>query len=159
MAWNFAADPSERRAYPFELNVDSSPWTVDLRPMVREAVTEHLAGSSSARISGRFHATLAQATADVVSRIAELRGLPPVVLTGGCFQNALLTQGVLERLPPRLPVYRNREAPPGDGGIALGQVLVANALARAAGATERRRTDDEKSSAKEQVCASVSPVG
>ncbi len=158
MAWNFAADPGETEAYPFDVNLDSSPWTVDLRPMVREAVAEHLAGVPSARISGRFHATLGQATAEVVSRIAELHGPLPVVLTGGCFQNALLTESVLERLPARLEVYRNQNAPPGDGGIALGQALVADAVAKAAGARQGHPTDDEKPLAKEQICASVYPV-
>ncbi len=158
MAWNFAADPDEAVAYPFDLHVDSSPWTVDLRPMVREAVTDLLAGSSSARISARFHATLAQATAEVVSRIADLRGFLPVVLTGGCFQNALLTRCVLERLPPRFAVYRNRDVPPGDGGIALGQTLVADALSKVDDAPGRWNAPDQKLALTEQICASVYPV-
>jgi hydrogenase maturation protein HypF len=158
MAWNFAADASEKEPYPFESDMASSPWTVDLRPMVREAVSEYLAGHPSARISGRFHATLGQATVDMVSRIADWRGHLPAVLAGGCFQNALLTHQVLERLPRGFPVYRNREAPPGDGGIALGQALVANALARTARGTERRNNSDEQPSSTERVCASVSPV-
>jgi hypothetical protein len=82
-----------------------------------------------------------------------------VILTGGCFQNALLTQRVLERLSPRFPVYRNQMAPPGDGGIALGQALVANALCEAGLAAGRRNRSDEEPASKEKTCASVSPVG
>jgi hydrogenase maturation protein HypF len=49
-----------------------------------------------------------------------------VVLTGGCFQNALLTGRVRARLlATGLEVYTHQEVPPGDGGIALGQVSIA----------------------------------
>jgi len=50
----------------------------------------------------------------------------PIVLTGGCFQNGLLTERVRSRLSEagRL-VYTHKRVPPGDGGIALGQVLLA----------------------------------
>ena len=144
MAWNFAADPEETGSYPFVIHADSSPWKVDLRPMVRRAVADFLEGSSSARISARFHATLAQATAEVVSHIVELRGPLPVVLTGGCFQNDLLARRVLERLVPRFAVYRNQEVPPGDGGIALGQALVADALSKIEGASGRRNIPEQK---------------
>jgi hydrogenase maturation protein HypF len=146
MAWNFAADPSEIGSYPFELQMDTPLWKIDLRPTVREAVADFRAGSPAAAISSRFHSTLAQATAEVVCRIVDSRGLLPVVLTGGCFQNALLTRRVLERIPPRLTVHRNRSAPPGDGGIALGQALVADALVKAAGVTERRGSVTRNSS-------------
>ena len=50
----------------------------------------------------------------------------PVVLTGGCFQNARLVEGVLARLGGEREVVRHRLVPPGDGGIALGQALVAD---------------------------------
>jgi hydrogenase maturation protein HypF len=52
------------------------------------------------------------------------------VLTGGCFQNARLTEGILGELSGAFAVYPHRHVPPGDGGIALGQALVADAVAR-----------------------------
>jgi len=51
------------------------------------------------------------------------------VLTGGAFANPLLAEGVRAGLAD-LEVYTHGEVPPGDGGIALGQALVADALAR-----------------------------
>ena len=49
-----------------------------------------------------------------------------IVLTGGCFQNTLLTERVRERLlEGGFTVYSHQRVPPGDGGIALGQVFVA----------------------------------
>ena len=51
----------------------------------------------------------------------------PIVLTGGCFQNPLLAEGLVHELAD-LAVYLPRAAPPGDGGLALGQALVATCL-------------------------------
>ncbi|KYF81250.1 hypothetical protein BE11_39050, partial [Sorangium cellulosum] len=58
-----------------------------------------------------------------------------VVLSGGCFQNALLAASIRERLAARgVEVYTPRLYPPGDGGLSLGQVFVA--ARRGAGALE-----------------------
>jgi hydrogenase maturation protein HypF len=54
------------------------------------------------------------------------------VLTGGCFQNAMLAERVLRELKD-LRVFLHRSVPPGDGGLALGQAAVAGALARSGG--------------------------
>jgi hydrogenase maturation protein HypF len=54
----------------------------------------------------------------------------PVVLTGGCLQNARLAEGLLGELSPAFAVYTHAHVPPGDGGLALGQALVADAVSR-----------------------------
>jgi hydrogenase maturation protein HypF len=51
----------------------------------------------------------------------------PVVLTGGCFQNDLLTRRTIEQLVPA-SVFLHGRVPPGDGGLALGQAFVASAI-------------------------------
>ena len=65
-----------------------------------------------------------------VEAAAEVYGSLPVALSGGCFQNPRLAEGVAARLEPRFKVYFNRSVPPGDGGIALGQAVVASAIAK-----------------------------
>jgi hydrogenase maturation protein HypF len=57
-------------------------------------------------------------------------GRLPVVLTGGVFQNPIMAEGVLRALTPEFDVYLHADVPPGDGGIALGQVVIADAIAR-----------------------------
>jgi hydrogenase maturation protein HypF len=53
-----------------------------------------------------------------------------VVPTGGCFQNPWLAEGLLAALGGEFDVRLQAEVPPGDGGLALGQALVADAVAR-----------------------------
>ena len=122
---NMAADPHESAAYDFVVHDDAAVLEVDLRPAVRGAVSDLLRHTSAPIVSARFHNTLVAATGFVVRRIVSYTGALPVTLTGGCFQNARLAEGVAAALRPDLTVYLHRRVPPGDGGISLGQALVA----------------------------------
>jgi hydrogenase maturation protein HypF len=113
--------------YPFDVDGAGPVEALDLRPAWRALVAEVLAGVPPGPISARFHATLARAGAELVRRAARRTGALPVVLTGGCFQNARLAEGVLGELAGDFPVYLPGEVPPGDGGLALGQAVVADA--------------------------------
>jgi hydrogenase maturation protein HypF len=130
LEWNGVAEPSERGSYPYDIDRRSSPWTVDLRPMVREIVCEALAGRPASMISARFHNTLVAATAEAVRAAAREHGRLPVVLTGGCFQNPRLAETLAADLEEQFTVYLHRRVPPGDGGLALGQAAVAAAMTR-----------------------------
>jgi hydrogenase maturation protein HypF len=130
LAWNGVADAAAHEAYPFDLDTSVTPWLIDPRPMVRAVVRDLQAGVPAAAISARFHAGLAAATVDVMARIARTCGALQVVLSGGCFQNPRLAHEVATRLAPSRHVFLNRLVPPGDGGIALGQAVVAAAIAR-----------------------------
>ena len=101
-------------------------WELDLRPMVRALVDDIRSGTSAATISARFHNTIVAATVEIARSALDLHGDMPVVLSGGCFQNARLT----ESIGAPLHAYVNRRVPPGDGGIALGQAFVAAARLR-----------------------------
>jgi hydrogenase maturation protein HypF len=125
-AWNSIADEGERGRYPFALDSSARVPELDLRPAVRAAVEDFLAGSGAAQISARFHDTLAAATGALVRHALRESGPLPVVLTGGCFQNDLLARRVVEALAGE-SVYLHGNVPPGDGGLALGQAFVASA--------------------------------
>ena len=129
-AWNLAADARVYGMYPFGIDACRSTLELDLRPMVRALIEEHLRGVPAARLAAKFHDTLAHATATLARLVRDRVGSFPVVLTGGCFQNARLAESLKTALEPDFTVYLHRQVPPGDGGIALGQVLVADATTR-----------------------------
>jgi hydrogenase maturation protein HypF len=129
--WNMAADRSEQGRYPVVVRDGVQPWEIDPRPMVRAAVLDLVGGVSPSIVSARFHHTIADATVEIGRSALALRGDMPVVLSGGCFQNALLTDAVMNGFDASTPVLMNRAIPPGDGGIALGQAVIADAQIRA----------------------------
>jgi hydrogenase maturation protein HypF len=130
LEWNVAASGDERGRYRYEIDRTPPMCVLDLRPAVRDAVFELIGGEPACRISARFHNTLAAATVDLVRCVGHTFGHLPVALSGGCFQNRRLTESVLAGLAPDFAAYVHRSVPPGDGGLALGQAVVADALAK-----------------------------
>lgn len=130
LEWNGVADVAEAGRYGYVVDEDRCPCEIDFRQMTRDVVRDLVAGVPASVISARFHNTMIAATAEVVRRTARLHGRLPVVFTGGCFQNARLAEGLARELRSEFTVYLHRDVPPGDGGIALGQAVVAAAIAR-----------------------------
>jgi hydrogenase maturation protein HypF len=128
IAWDDVANDAVHDAYPFALDRNETPMEVDLRPTVRAAVEDVLAGYSPADVSARFHNTLVNLTVEVLEGLLAEIGDVPVALTGGVFQNARLAAGVAQNLTSKIKLLRHSEVPPGDGGIALGQALIADAF-------------------------------
>jgi len=126
VAWTHtAAGHSRGLPYSFAIDDREATWVIDPRPMVREIVDDLRGGRELAHVSARFHHTIVVATASVLRRAAARFGVQPVVLTGGCFANRHLAEGLLDELRGELDVRLQRAVPPGDGGIALGQAAVA----------------------------------
>jgi hydrogenase maturation protein HypF len=133
MALEFAAEGSKPEAYPLPLS-DDMPAVADWEPLIRAVMADRAAGLPIGRISARFH----NALAEMGVAIARRSGCSRVVLTGGCFQNALLTERVRARLlQSGFDVYTHHCVPPGDGGISLGQIFVAAAKTQGASYVSR----------------------
>jgi len=130
LEWNQAADPLVAHTYPFDIHDDGEIDELDLRRAFRRALWDRAAGEHTGTISAAFHNTLAAATAALVRRVVRREGRLPIVASGGCFQNARLAEGVRAALAPEHEVFLHENVPPGDGGIALGQAVVANAQPR-----------------------------
>ena len=119
-------ESSERGSYPFPL-VSSrggagAPLQLDWGPLVAALLDDLSRKEPPARIAARFH----HALADGIAAVTAAAGPRRVALTGGCFQNRLLTERTADRLERAgFEVLLHREVPAGDGGISLGQVLVA----------------------------------
>jgi hydrogenase maturation protein HypF len=102
------------------------PFQLDLVPMLLGLVKRLQAGESPASLAWAFHASLAAAVVDGCELIRKETGLGRVVLSGGVFQNRLLTEMVYTFLAKsHFSVFIHRLVPPNDGGIALGQAAIA----------------------------------
>jgi len=98
------------------------------------AVVEELrAGIDRATIARRFHVTLADLLVSLCRTLRENTALDRVALSGGVFQNRLLLELALPQLEAAgFEVLLHRLVPANDGGVSLGQALVANHVAERA---------------------------
>jgi hydrogenase maturation protein HypF len=125
-----AADDDVESSYPFTVG-ESEPSQLDFRPTIEAVVGDLQRGERVSTISGRFHNTLAEAIGEVCRRLRKAEGLNRVCLSGGTFQNIFLLKRTLARLyHSDFEVFLHSEVPPNDGGISLGQAVIANQLAR-----------------------------
>jgi hydrogenase maturation protein HypF len=123
MEVEFAADGVAAPPYPLPLGT-GEPAVADWEPLVRALLRDHADGVPVDVMAARFHAALAELAVAVAVRVA----LPCVVLSGGCFQNARLAAIVRDRLQASgFEVRTPHRYPPNDGGLSLGQALVARA--------------------------------
>ena len=126
-----AAGGPVHRGYPFRLRPEGGTWVVETGDIISGVVRDLLAGREAAEISSRFHRTMAEVVVAGCERIREETGAVAVALSGGTFQNLLLVEQVLELLSGKgFAVYRHRRVPTNDGGLALGQAVLANARAQ-----------------------------
>lgn len=127
MELEFLARPAEGARYRFELQ-GQDPIILDWSPVVEGILADLEAGFPREAIAWWFHEALADAACQVAGRI----GLKTVVITGGCFQNAVLSQLIVNKLNGQgFRVFWPEAFPPNDGGIALGQLVVAAAALEA----------------------------
>jgi hydrogenase maturation protein HypF len=100
-------------------------YWLEPRPLIENIVADVRRGVGPAVIAARFHVALVTSVIEVAHLV-----IPQfVVLSGGCFQNRLLTEGCTTQLRKNgLKAVIHRNLPPNDGGLSLGQALVARAL-------------------------------
>ncbi|MEU6728038.1 carbamoyltransferase HypF [Nonomuraea wenchangensis] len=125
------ADPAETGSYRARLT-PGEPFTVHGADLVRAAARDLESGRPTPVIAGRFHNGVADAVARACAALRDATGLTAVALSGGVFQNLLLTERTVRRLRAAgFRVLTHRRVPPGDGGLSLGQAVVAAARDRA----------------------------
>ena len=107
---------------------EGAPCRILPAPIIRGVAADVGKGLGVPAISAKFHNTLVRMFSDLCESIRRQRGLDRVVLSGGVFQNARLLTGLIPALASRgFEVYSHRLVPANDGGIALGQALIAAA--------------------------------
>jgi len=117
---------NDEGAYPLDLIPDENHWQIGTYSLFQALLNDLRKQEPVADISHRFHKGLSAAFVEVAEKIREQTQLNRVCLSGGCFQNVLLFQLMLDGLRAKsFDVFFHSEVPAGDGGISLGQALVA----------------------------------
>ena len=119
-----ASAPIDLRTFGFDLSGDE----IDFRQAIGDLAAAVRNGEPVPLTSARFHATLAAAICAACTKLRAADSLRTVCLSGGSFQNIRLleqTVALLER--SGFHVFFHRQVPCNDGGLSLGQALIANA--------------------------------
>lgn len=143
MALEFAVDTAVTDGYGLDVREwasedgedrgEAPALELDWRPTIAAVIEDVGSGVAIGTIAARFHNALVGAIVELARRVGETR----VVLTGGCFQNVLLTIRAREALESSgFEVLLHRQVPANDGGISLGQIAVAAARLRGQDATQ-----------------------
>ncbi|GGW15964.1 carbamoyltransferase [Streptomyces capoamus] len=120
------AGDADEAAYPFGIAAGRLPWEMDPAPALRALLADRARRTPVPVLAARFHRGVARAVADVCCRVRTDTGRTTVALTGGVFANALLEEEAAVLLGTAgFTVLRHGEVPPNDGGLALGQLMVA----------------------------------
>ena len=117
---------------PFEIlrNQDES-YILDVSAAIRAIVENILSGKSMEEIASAFHSTLAAAFAAMSFEMRKLTGINRVALSGGCFQNRVLLEGTVTELKKNgFGVYYHSQVPANDGGVSLGQAVIAGSITK-----------------------------
>jgi hydrogenase maturation protein HypF len=119
------------QSYPLVLTPQDSGFVIGTRPLFEALVEDILAKQPLAEISGRFHNGLIAVFLQIATELRRRTSLNRVCLSGGAFNNLYLTQNLSAALSTGgFEVFSQNEVPAGDGGLSLGQAMVACSAAR-----------------------------
>jgi len=115
------------KGYPYSIIEHDGVSIIQLKELLSAIVKDLYQGVSKATISAKFHNTIAQMVCEMCQLIAERTGINQVALSGGVFQNRLLLRKVVSSLESaNFSVLTHKQVPCNDGGISLGQAVIAN---------------------------------
>lgn len=110
----------------YVFGTNRSLGAMDPTPLWQAWARDAAIGISPAAMALRFHAGIAVSFAAQARRLVETGDAQAIALSGGCFQNVLLLDLMMQQLRD-LPVLLHHKTPANDGGLALGQALIATA--------------------------------
>ncbi len=121
------ASPDSIGGYPFSITTHQGMRIVKLGELLAAVIDDLSEGVSVPIISARFHNTISEMIVEMCCALARERGLSQVALSGGVFQNRLLLRLATSALRTEgFDVLTHSLVPTNDGGISLGQAVVAN---------------------------------
>jgi len=117
----------ETGRYPFSLIEQSGVSIIQIHDLFTSIINDLRGNTPKAIIAARFHNTVAQMILETCRAISAKTGIKKAALSGGVFQNRLLLRKTIPPLESAgFEVYTHRQVPCNDGGISLGQVVIAN---------------------------------
>ena len=132
MELEMTAEETGDRVYDYEWITDGDVRKILPASIVRGVVQDIHNGVHTSVISGKFHATLVKLFSELCDKLRKEIGIQNVALSGGVFQNSRLLTGLIQALEGKnFQVYTHTKVPTNDGGISLGQAVVAAAVAAA----------------------------
>jgi hydrogenase maturation protein HypF len=133
MELEMAKEGDTEEYYSFLYQQEKGYQTINPSPLIKGVISDIKEGKSSGYISSKFHNSIVTMVANTCSTLRDNLGLNKVALSGGCFQNTYLLSESIRRLTKKgFEVLYHRKVPTNDGGIALGQALIANELLKIA---------------------------
>ncbi len=121
------SDLSDVGPYPYSIERLDSRYVINTQNVIQGILTDLEADTPISKIAGRFHTTVIHFTAQLACKIYDTYKISKVVLSGGVFQNEILLKAVYEVLTREgFEVYMHEKIPCNDGGISLGQLVIAN---------------------------------
>jgi hydrogenase maturation protein HypF len=126
-----ASDGPCLEAYPYRIEERAEGFALDVREMIVSICGDIKDGKAKADISKKFHETLSRAVTEICCLLRTRTSIKDICMSGGVFQNALLSDLLIDSLEKTgFSVYVHSLVPPNDGGIALGQAAIASLSAR-----------------------------
>jgi len=122
-----AGEDQDLQSYPFFISQEEGVRIVRMQETILSVIRDLRGGISTATISLRFHRTVAEIIAKMCTQIAQQTDVDRVVLSGGVLQNRLLRSlATSALLQEGLQVFSHHRVPCNDGGISLGQAVIAH---------------------------------
>jgi hydrogenase maturation protein HypF len=126
LEWIASAHLGDARHYRFGLDGEH----IDVAPVLRGLIEDVRGRRDTGAMAAGFHEAVARMMGDVADLARARTGIEQVALSGGVFQNTLLLRLARDELAGRqFGVLTHRVVPPNDGGLALGQAVVAGCRA------------------------------
>jgi len=125
------ANGPTNRTYPVSLRPEADTWIVETQEVIAAVVEDLLSGRPAPEISAAFHRTMAEIIVTTCDELRRENGVNTVALSGGTFQNMLLLNQTTDLLEEKqFVVHRHQRIPANDGGLALGQAILADTVIR-----------------------------
>jgi len=126
------ADERETGHYSFVMNTNgvkscNVPIIIQWQPVIKKIIEDMHQKTASPIISARFHNSIVEMVVQVCTMLRNSKGINDVVLSGGVFQNNFLLSHLVKKLKLQgFTVYSNKIVPCNDGGLSLGQAVIAS---------------------------------